>query len=87
MLLQRSNAVLVTLKCLNFRKRVGRLRNGKQPILVTIFLSELIIDQAVRIAFSNFGEVVSVFKPEMNLIGKIEMVNNMLKSSPQEEIQ
>ena len=24
--------------CLNFRKRVGPLRNGKEPILVTIFL-------------------------------------------------
>ena len=49
--------------CLNFRKRVGPLRNGKEPILVTIFLPELITDQAVRLAFSNFREVVSVFWP------------------------
>ena len=48
--------------CLNFRKRVGPLRNGKEPILVTIFLPELIRDQAVRLASSNFGEAVSVFK-------------------------
>ena len=31
--------------CLNFRKRVGPLRNGKEPILVTIFLPKLISDQ------------------------------------------
>ena len=49
--------------CLNFRKRVGPLRNGKEPILVTIFLPELIRDQAVRLAFSNFREAVSVFWP------------------------
>ena len=29
---------------------------------MTILLPELISDQAVRLAFSNFGEVVSVFK-------------------------
>ena len=29
---------------------------------MTILLSELISDQAVRLAFSNFGDVVSVFK-------------------------
>ena len=49
--------------CLNFWKRVGPLRNGQQPILVTIFLPELISDQAVRLAFSNFREVVVVFWP------------------------
>ena len=49
--------------CLNFRKRVGPLRNGKEPILVTIFLPKLISDQAVRLAFSNFREAVSVFWP------------------------
>ena len=49
--------------CLNFRKRVGPLRNGKEPILVTIFLPELISDQAVRFAFPNFREVVSLFWP------------------------
>ena len=49
--------------CLNFRKRVGPLKNGKEPILVTIFLPGLISDQAVRLAFSNFREAVSVFWP------------------------
>ena len=49
--------------CLNFRKRVGPLKNGKEPILVTIFLPGLIRDQAVRLAFSNFREAVSVFSP------------------------
>ena len=48
--------------CLNFRKRVGPLTDGKGLIFVTIFLPEFISDQAVRPVFSNFGEVVSVFK-------------------------
>ena len=47
---------------LNFYKRVGPLRNGREPIFVTVFLPELVSDQAVRLAFSNFGEVVAVFK-------------------------
>ena len=48
--------------CLSFRKRTGSLRNGREPIFVTILLPEFISDQAVRLALSNFGEVVSVFK-------------------------
>ena len=48
--------------CLNFRKRTGPLRNGRKPIFVTILLPEFISDQVVRLAFSNFREVVSVFK-------------------------
>ena len=48
--------------CLSFRKRIGPLRNGREPIFVTILLPEFISDQAVRLALSNFGEVVSVFK-------------------------
>ena len=48
--------------CLNFRKRVGPLRDWREPIFVTIFLPEFISDQAVRPASSNFVEVVSVFK-------------------------
>ena len=48
--------------CINFRKRVGPLRDGRKPIFLTIFLPEFISDQAVRLAFSSFGEVVSVFK-------------------------
>ena len=48
--------------CLNFHKRVGPLRNGREPIFVTIFLPEFISDQAVRLAFSRFGDVISVFK-------------------------
>ena len=47
--------------CLNFRKRVGSLRNGREPIFVTIFLPQLISDQAVRLTFSNFGDEVTVF--------------------------
>ena len=49
--------------CLNFRKRVGPLRNGKESILVTIFLPELISDQDVRLAFSNFRDALSMFWP------------------------
>ena len=48
--------------CLNFHKRVGPLRNGREPIFVTIFLPEFISDQAVKLAFSEFGDVISVFK-------------------------
>ena len=40
---------------LHFWKRVGPLRNGKEPTRVTIFLPEFISDQAVSVAFSNFG--------------------------------
>ena len=58
---QRSNAVLATQKSA-FRKRIGPLRNGRESIFVTILLPEFISDQAVRFAFSNFREVVSVFK-------------------------
>ena len=44
--------------CLNFHKRVGPLINGREPIFVTILLPEFISDQAVRLAFSNSGDVV-----------------------------
>ena len=47
---------------LSFYKRVGPLRNGREPIFATVFLPELVSDQAVRLTFSNFGEVVTVFK-------------------------
>ena len=47
---------------LSFHKRVGPLRNGREPNFVTVFLPEFVSDQAVRLAFSNFGEVVDVFK-------------------------
>ena len=47
---------------LSFRKRIEPVRNGKEPIFVTVNLPECISDQAVRLAFSHFGEVVSVFK-------------------------
>ena len=43
---------------LDFRKRVGPLRYGKEPILVTIFLPELISDQAVRLVVSIFWPCV-----------------------------
>ena len=52
---------------LSFYKRGGPLRNGKEPILVTINLPEYISDQAVELAFSNFGEVMQV-KVDTNLI-------------------
>ena len=48
--------------CLNFRKRIGPLSNGREPIFVTILLPEFISDQPVKLALSNFGEVVSVLK-------------------------
>ena len=48
--------------CLNFRKRINPLRNGRKLIFVTIFLPEFISIEAVRLAFPNFGEVVSIFK-------------------------
>ena len=77
--------------CLNFRKRVGPLRNGKEPVLITIFLPELISDQAVRLPFSNFRVVVCVlalcFKADMDLTEKLETAKGILKSSSQEEIQ
>ena len=47
---------------LDFHKRISPLRNGKEPTLVTIYLPEFISDQAVKLAFSDFGDVVSVFK-------------------------
>ena len=47
---------------LNFFKRGGPLRVGKEPILVTINLPEYVSDQTVELVFSNFGEVISVFK-------------------------
>ena len=56
---------------LNFHKRVGPLRILREPIFVTIFLPEYISDQAARLAFSNFGEVVSVFKGRHNFNRKI----------------
>ena len=48
--------------CLNFRKQTGLARNGREPIFVTILLLKFISDPAVRLAFSNFGEVAYVFK-------------------------
>ena len=39
--------------CLSFRKRVGPLRNVREPIFVTILLSEFIRDQAVRLVFKG----------------------------------
>ena len=41
---------------LNFEKRqYGPLRNGKEPIFVTLLLPEYVSDQVVRLAFSNFN--------------------------------
>ena len=47
---------------LSFRKRIEPIKDGREPIFVTIKLPEYISDQAVKIAFSHFGEVLSVFK-------------------------
>ena len=47
---------------LSFHKRIGPLRNGREPTFVTLFLPEFVSDQAVKLAFSKFGEVVAVFK-------------------------
>ena len=56
---------------LSFRRRIEPLRNGKEPIFVTINLPESISDQAVKLAFSHFGEVLSVFKDRHNFNRKI----------------
>ena len=57
--------------CFNFRKRIGPLRNGREPIFLTILLPEFISDQALRFTFSNFGEVVSAFKGKHEFNRKI----------------
>ena len=67
--------------CLNFRKRVGPLRNGAEPIFVTILLPEFISDQAVRLAFSDFGEVVTVFKGRHKFNNKIRNGKRHVRSS------
>ena len=40
-------------------------------ILLPEFISDQAVDQAVRLAFSNFGDVVSVFKGRHNFNKKI----------------
>ena len=67
---------------LNFRKRVDPFRNGKEPILITIFLPEHISDQAFRLAFSNFGEVVSIFKVRHGFTRKIRNGKRHVKIFP-----
>ena len=57
--------------CLNFSKQIGPLRNGREPIFVTILLPEFISDQAVRLTFSNIGEVISAFKERHEFNRKI----------------
>ena len=68
--------------CLNFRKRTGPLRNGRKPIFVTILLPEFISDQVVRLAFSNFWEVVSVFKGRHKFNRKIRNGKRHVKIFP-----
>ena len=42
---------------ISFQKRQsGLLGNGKELNFVTLFLPEYVSDQAVRLAFSNFGK-------------------------------
>ena len=67
---------------LNFHKQVGPLRNGRDPIFVTILLPEFIIDQAVRLSFSNFGDVVSVFKGRHKFNKKIRNDKRHVKIFP-----
>ena len=67
---------------LNFRKRVGPFRNGKEPTLVTIFLPAHIKDQAVRLAFSNFEEVVSILKGRHDFNRKIRNGKRHVKIFP-----
>ena len=68
--------------CLNFHKRVGPLRNGREPIFVNILLPEFISDQEVRLAFSNFGEVVAVFKGRHKFNDKIRNGKRHVKIFP-----
>ena len=67
---------------LNFRKRVGSFKNGKEPTLVTIFLPAHISDQAVRLAFSNFEEVVSILKGRHDFNRKIRNGKRHVKIFP-----
>ena len=73
--------------CLNFHKRVGPLRNRREPIFVTILLPEFISDQTVRLAFSNFGDVVSVFKGRHKFNTDIRNGKRHVKISPRGRIQ
>ena len=68
--------------CLNFLNQIGLLRNGKEPILVTILLPELISDQAVRLFFCSFGDVVSVFKGRYEFNMKIRNDKRHVKIFP-----
>ena len=68
--------------CLNFWKQIVLLRNWTEPILVTIFLSELISDLAVSLVFSNFGDVVSVFKGRHEFNRKIRNGKRHVKIFP-----
>ena len=43
------------------KQRFVLSRNGKEPVFVILLLPEYVSDQAVRLAFSNFGKVVSAF--------------------------
>ena len=70
---------------LNFHKWVGPLRNGREPIFVTIHLPEFISDQAVRLAFSSFGDVVTVFKGRHEFNRKIRNGKGHVKIFPAEE--
>ena len=68
--------------CLNFRKLVGPLNNGREPIFVAILLPEFISDQAVRLAFSNFEVVVTVFKGRHEFNRKIRNSKRHVKIFP-----
>ena len=67
---------------LNFRKQISPLRNGRKPIFVTILLPEFISDQVVRLPFSNFRKVVSVFKGRHEFNRKIRNGKRHFKIFP-----
>ena len=68
--------------CLNFRKQISPLRNGRKPIFVTILLPLFISDQVVRLPFSNFRKVVSVFKGRHEFNRKIRNGKRHFKIFP-----
>ena len=76
---QRSNTVLAIQKSVG---RIGPLRNGRKLIFVTILLPEFISDKVVRLAFSNFREVASVFKGRHEFNRKIRNDKRHVKIFP-----
>ena len=53
--------------CLNFRKRVGPLRNGREPIFVTIFFREFITDRQCETCLLQFWRSSACFQRQTDL--------------------